>query len=68
MIYNTMTELGFERLSFKYAVKFFETGKTPMYKSCTILPTIKPPNHMVRGTALPVFLELYKKYRNTKAK
>ena len=68
MINNTMTELGFERLSFKYAVKFFETGKTPMYKSCAILPTIKPPNHMVRGTALPVFLELYKKYRNTKAK
>ena len=63
-----MTELGLERLSFKYAVKFFETGKTPTDKSCTILPMIKPPNHMGRGTALPVSSELYKKYRNTKAK
>ena len=62
-----MTELGFERLFFKCADKFFERGKTTMNKSGTILPKINPPNHMDRGTALPVFSELYKKYRNTKA-
>ena len=62
-----MTELGFERLFFKCADKFFEKGKTPMNKSGTILPKINPPNHMDRGTALPVFSELYKKCRNTMA-
>ena len=55
-----MTELGFERLFFKCADKFFERGKTTMNKSGTILPKINPPNHMDRGTALPVFSELYK--------
>ena len=47
--------------------KFFEMGKTPMNNSGTILPKINSPDHMDRGTALQVFSELYKKYRNTKA-
>ena len=64
---DTVTKLGFERLFFKCADKSFETGKTPMNKSGTILPKINPPNHMDRGTTLPVFSELHKKYRNTKA-
>ena len=63
---DTITELGFERLFFKCADKFFETGKTLMNKSGTILPKINPHEHMDRGTTLPVFLGLYKKYRNTK--
>ena len=63
---NTMTELGFERLFFKCADKFFETGKTPMNKSSTILPDINLPDHIDRGSGQPVFSELYKKYRNTK--
>ena len=63
---NTMTELGFERLFFKCADKFFETCKTPMNKPSTIVPDINLPDHIDRGSALPVFSELYKKYRNTK--
>ena len=62
-----MTELGFKRLFVKCADKFLETGQTQMNKSGTILPKINPPNHMDRGTALPVFSEFYKKYRNAKA-
>ena len=65
---DIMTELGFEKLFFKCAGKFFKTGKIPMNKSGTILPKINPPNHMDKGTALPVFSKLYKKYRNTKAR
>ena len=61
-----MTELDLERLFLKCADKFFKTGKTPMSKSGTILPKNKPPNPMDRGSTLPVFSELYKKYRNTK--
>ena len=38
-----------------------------MNKSGTILPKINPLNHIDRGTALPVFSEFKKKYRNTKA-
>ena len=64
---DAMTRLGFERLFFKCADKFFKTGKTKMNKFLTILPKINPLDHMNRGTTLPVFLELYKKYRNTKA-
>ena len=64
---DTMTEVGFERLFFKCADKFFQTGKTPMNKSGIILPKINLPNHMDRGTSLSVFSELYKKYRHTKA-
>ena len=41
-------------------------GKRLMNKSGTILPKINLPNHMDRGTTLPVFSEIYKKYRNTK--
>ena len=41
-------------------------GKRLMNKSVTILPKINLPNHMDRGTTLPVFSEIYKKYRNTK--
>ena len=59
---NTMNELSFQRLFFNCADKFFEMGKTPMNKSSTILSK-NPPNHMDRRTALPVFLELYKKYK-----
>ena len=62
---DTMTELAFERLFFKCANKFFETGKTPMNKSGTILPKINLPHDMDRGTALPVF-QSFKKNRNTK--
>ena len=62
-----MTELCFKRLFFKCADKFFETGKTPMNISGTILPKINLPNHMDRGSGVTVFSELYKKYRNTKA-
>ena len=64
---DTMIELGFEKLFFKSADKFFEMNETPMNKSGTILPKINLPNRMDSGTALPVFSELYKKYRNTKA-
>ena len=60
-----MTEMGFERLLFKCADNFFETGKTPMKKCGTIHSKIKPPDYLDRGTALPVFFEIYKKYRNT---
>ena len=62
-----MTKLGFERLFFKCTDKFFETGKTPMNESGTILPKIILLNHMDRGIPQPVFSELYKKYRDTKA-
>ena len=62
-----MIELGFEKLFFKSADKFFEMNETPMNKSGTILPKINLPNCMGSGTALPVFSELYKKYINTKA-
>ena len=65
---DTLTELGFERLFFKCADTFFVMGKTPMNKSGTILPKINPPDHMYRGSAVPVFSELYKKHRNTKAR
>ena len=61
-----MTELGFERLFFKCADNFFETGKTPINKSGTILSKNNTPDHMDKGTSLSVFSELYKKYRNTK--
>ena len=63
-----MTELDFERLFLKSEDTFFERGQTQMNKSGTILPKINPPNHMDRGTALPVFSEFYKKYRNAKAR
>ena len=63
-----MTELDFERLFLKCEDTFFERGQTQMNKSGTILPKINPPNHMDRGTALPVFSEFYKKYRNAKAR
>ena len=62
-----MTKLGFERLFFKCTDKFFETGKTPMNESGTILPKIILLNHMDRGIPQPVFSELYKKYGDTKA-
>ena len=65
---DTITKLGFERLFFKYADKFFKMAKTPMDKYSIILPKINLPNNMDRGTALPVFSELYKKCRNTKTR
>ena len=60
---DTMTELAFERLFFKCTNKFFETGKTPMNKSGTILPKINLPHDMDRGTALPVFQSFKKKQK-----
>ena len=64
---ETMEKLGYIKLYFRCVDKFIETGKTPLSNSGRALSKINPPGHLHKDIRLPVFSQLYHKYREPSA-